>query len=156
MATETKHAHLWQDWGPQAGDRALVNASVPGATVGGNSVALTDAVVDAAYPAPAGGESSLSDDMLELAGAAGDALLERTDCPDQAGFEEELAMLPQADRDVLARVLLALKPDDDPNDVALKYEDKASIPQTLRAQALVRRMPAHMREWLNSFVEREE
>ena len=141
---------LWSDWG-SGGDRALVSTSLPGQTTGGNgAVVVSDA--DASYPVPAGGESALSDDVLDVAAAAGESFLEQHDCPDPEGFQEELAKLPQEDIDLLGRVLGQLKAGDDPVDAVMKYERKATIHQVMRAKALVRQMPEEYRNWLFSFM----
>jgi hypothetical protein len=86
-----------------------------------------------------------------LAAAVGMSIL--WDCPDPAGFEAQLAMLPQADIDLLGQVLAQSKAGDDPHDIAVAYERKATIDQLLRAREWVRQMPDHLRFWLRSFVE---
>jgi hypothetical protein len=133
------------DWGK--GDHRGTAGPVPGQTVGRNAVTIADA----AHPVPAStgsGESALPDATLEMAGAAGDNILEAFGCPDPEGFQEELMKLPQADIDLLCQVLAHSKSSDHPYDIAVAYEKKATIHQLLRAKALVRQMPDRYRSWL--------
>jgi hypothetical protein len=136
------------DWSSQGGDRALVNTCLPGVTTGGSGNVVA---ADAGHLVPAaveGGETSLSDAVIERGGIIGDRLLE--DCPDPVRLEWELQRLPQEDIDLLFSVMANLKANEDVYDLVTNYERKATIPQVLRAKALFQQLPDELREWILS------
>jgi hypothetical protein len=142
---------LWQDWAQpgvaESGSRNLVVAEPSRDLTPAELVAeMQDAV-----PASSG-ESALPDSTIEMAAAAGDSLLERTGCPDPIGLQVEMAKLPQSDIDLLATVLAQAKATDDPEDIALAFERRATIDQLLRAKAWARQLPDELRQWLVSFT----
>lgn len=140
-----KDVTLWQDWGP-GGDRgSQVDTHEQSGITRMTAMDLAPASATLAV-------SSLSEQTQERAVVVGEGFLES--CPDPEGFNDELGKLPREDLDLLASIIANhLRPGDNPYDVAVKYEHKASIPQILRARAWYQQLPAHLQRWLLDFRE---
>jgi hypothetical protein len=90
-------------------------------------------------------ESTLSDQMAQIAEHAWDRLLET--CPDPEGMNSQAAKLSRGARDALGEALATLAPQG-PLDALACFAKKATIAQTVELKSWFANLPVDLQEWL--------